>query len=280
LCIAQGFFSYALTLSLKQLNNGHNYLKQIFISEVDFMEFYTNPNKKVDIRVEDKTYMRHAIKTHFIDIGEDYIELIKRYVSPIYIEGDILFLGEKIISLCQNRVIHAKDVIISPWAWFLSRFASSNEHGIGVDNPYKMQLAIQFAGLPKVILAALLAGLCKLIGIRGVFYKIVGKGVSGIDGFYGKAFDRYKEMGILLPENPDRVCNDIRTKLGIHCVIVDANDLGVELLGKSNGITYSENELKAIIRDNPAGQSAQQTPMILARPQVEDLAFENVSPAV
>lgn len=244
------------------------------------MEFYANPNKKINIRVNDKTYMRHAIKTHFVSIGEDYIELIKKYVSPIYEEGDILFLGEKIISLCQSRVIYAKDMRIGKWARFLSRFASSNEHGIGVDNPYKMQLAIQFAGLFRVIFAALLAGLCKLIGIKGVFYKIVGKGVSGIDGFYGKAFDCYKEMGILLPENPDKVCNNIKDKLGIHCVIVDANDLGVEILGKSHDITYSENELIGIIRDNPAGQSAQQTPMILARPQFEDLSIENVSPAV
>lgn len=244
------------------------------------MEFYSNPNKKVDIQIEDKTYMRHAIKTHFVNIGEDYIELIKKYVSPIYMEGDILFLSEKIISLCQGRVIYAKDVTISPWAWFLSRFASSNAHGIGVDNPYKMQLAIQFAGLPRVIIAAIMAGLCKLIGIRGVFYKIVGKGVSGIDGFYGKAFDCYKEMGILLPENSDNVCNDIWEKLGIRCVIVDANDLGVEILGKSNDITCTEGELKAIIRDNPAGQSAQQTPMILARQQAQDMVFENPSPAM
>lgn len=244
------------------------------------MEFYANPNKKVEIKVENRTYMRHAVKTHFIGIGEDYIELIKRYISPIYMEGDILFLGEKIISLCQRRVIYAKDVVISPWARFLSGFASSNEHGIGVDNPYKMQLAIQFAGLPRVIFAALMAGLCKIIGVRGVFYRIVGKGVSGIDGFYGKAFDCYKEMGILLPENPDQVCNDIREQLGIHCVIVDANDLGVEILGKSYDITYTDNELKSMIRDNPAGQSAQQTPMILARQQVEELVFENTSPAV
>lgn len=244
------------------------------------MEFYANPNKKVDIMIEDKTYMRHAIKTHFINIGEDYIELVKKYVSPIYMEGDILFLGEKIISLCQGRVIYAKDVRIGIWAKFLSKFASSNEHGIGVDNPYKMQLAIQFAGLPKVIFAAVMAGFCKLLGIRGVFYKIVGKGVSGIDGFYGKAFETYKEMGILLPEDPDRVCNDIRNKLGIHCVIVDANDLGVEILGKSSDITYTDNELIAMIRDNPAGQSAQQTPMILARQQAEELVFENTSPAV
>lgn len=243
------------------------------------MEFFANPNKKVEIRVDNKTFMRHAIKTHFINIGEDYIELVKRYVSPIYMEGDILFIGEKIISLCQGRVIYAKDVVISPWARFLSKFASSNNHGIGVDNPYKMQLAIQFAGLPKVLFASIIAGLCKLIGIRGIFYKIVGEGVSGIDGFYGKAFEAYREMGILLPENPNKVCNDIRNNLGIHCVIVDANDLGIEILGKSHDIIYSEDELKAIIRDNPAGQSAQQTPMILARLQ-EEFVFENTSPAV
>lgn len=242
------------------------------------MDFYANPNKSVQIQVGDKAYLRHAVRTHFITQGENYIEIIGKYISPIYKQGDILFLGEKVIALCQNRVCHAKDIKISRWARFLSRFASSNSHGIGVDNPYKMQLAIDFAGLPRVIFAAICAGIGKIFGKRGLFYSIVGKGVSGIDGFYGKAFDYYRDKGILLPENPDGVCSEIKNKLGIDCVLVDANDLGIELLGKSHDISYPDDILKSMIRDNPAGQSNQQTPMILVREKAVEqnmISFES-----
>lgn len=35
--------------------------------------------------------------------------------------------------------------------------------------------------------------------------------------------------------------------------------------GKSNDITLNEQELKEMIRDNPAGQEREQTPLILIR---------------
>ena len=34
------------------------------------MEFIANPGKKVDIEVDGKIFMRHAIKSHFVEIGE------------------------------------------------------------------------------------------------------------------------------------------------------------------------------------------------------------------
>ena len=48
-------------------------------------------------------------------------------------------------------------------------------------------------------------------------------------------------------------------------MIVDANDINVEILGKADAIEKSEEELKALIKDNPAGQANQQTPIILIR---------------
>ena len=49
------------------------------------MEFVANEGKNVDITVNGVTYMRHAIKT-----GEDYIEIFRKYVQPLYEEGDIV----------------------------------------------------------------------------------------------------------------------------------------------------------------------------------------------
>ena len=75
----------------------------------------------------------------------------------------------------------------------------------------------------------------------------------------------FKATNFCIPENPDKVCNEIYQKLGINSMIVDANDFNVEILGKSNNLCYNDEELKQIIKDNPAGQSNQLTPIVLIR---------------
>lgn len=232
-------------------------------------ELKSNENKKVKIEVGGEIYCRYAIGTHYVQIGEDYIELIKKYVLPHYKEGDLLSISEKIISLCQKRVVYKKDMKVSKLAKFLSKFAMSSDAGIGVDSPYKMQFAINLCGRIKVIYAAILAGIGKLFHKKGIFYDIVGMEVTGLDGFYDKVFPEYGEFGIRIPENPDGVCNEIEEKLGITSMIVDANDLERVILGKADRIKRENDFLEKLIEDNPAGQSAQLTPFILIRKQEE-----------
>lgn len=234
------------------------------------MEFFANPNKNVEIQANGKTYMRHAIKTNYVKENDSYIEIFKEHVQPIYEEGDIVSCSEKIIALCQGRVIHKKDIKLSFWAKFLSKFVNQTPAGEAVGNPYKMQIAINICGLWKVLYAAFRAALGKVFKKKGVFYEIVGQEVAGVDGFCDDAYNDYLEMGILIPENPSKVCNDIKEKLGISVMIVDANDLGQEILGKSDDINLNDEELIALIKDNPAGQANQQTPIILIREKKED----------
>lgn len=224
-----------------------------------------NKGKNLKIKVKGDQYLRYAIKTHYVQIGEDYIELIKKYVIPNYQDGDILSISEKIISLCQNRVVYKKDMKISKLAKFLSKFAMSSDAGIGVDSPYKMQFAIDICGPIKVIYAAVLAGIGKIFHKKGIFYSIVGMEVTGLDGFYDKVFPEYGEFGIRIPENPNEVCDEIYQKFGIKSMIVDANDLEIVILGKSESIKRDNEFLKELIKDNPAGQSRQLTPFILIR---------------
>lgn len=230
------------------------------------MEFVANEGKKVEIEVQGKIYLRHAIKTRFVKQGEDYIELFKEYVSPLYKEGDIVSSSEKIIALCQNRVIKRENIKIGFWAKFLSKFAChKNRGGYGVGMTINMQYAIDKVGLLRVIFASILAGITKLVGIKGVFYKIVGQEVAGLDGFYDGAWDEYRDIGIEIPSNPKEVCNEIKEKLGISVMIVDSNDFGREILGKYDDINLDDEYLKGLIADNPAGQGKQQTPIILIR---------------
>ena len=132
-----------------------------------------------------------------------------------------------------------------------------------------MQYAIDTVGLFKVLWASIASAITKLFGKRGVFYEIVGQEVSGLDGFYDHVWKEYGDIGIKLPENPSGVCNEIKEKLGISCMIVDANDLGQEILGYSEDITLSKEELKELIKDNPSGQGKELTPLILIRKKQE-----------
>ncbi len=229
------------------------------------MEFVANKEKNVEIEVNGETYLRHAIKTRFVKQNDSYIEIIKEYVSDIYEKGDIISISEKIIALCQNRVIKREDIKVGIIAKILSKFASHPDTGIGVGESIKMQYAINKAGVIKVLFASVASFITKLFGIKGVFYKIVGQEVSGLDGFYGHFWKEYENIGIELPENPNDVCNDIKKELGISSMIVDSNDFGQEILGKSDDIVFDEETLRKMIRDNPAGQGNQLTPIILIR---------------
>lgn len=237
--------------------------------------------------VEGHRYERYAVQTHFIERGENFVDVIRQYISPLYQAGDIVTMGEKVISMCQNNTVEMKDVKLGFWAKFLSKFATSNNNGIGMDEPYKLQLAINMKGLPLILWACFAGAVCRLFGKRGVFYKIVGQDVSGIDGFYShSAFDTYHTLAVLNPKEPDKVCADVEKALNISCVIVDANDINIEILGRSPSLSDKSIEfLSDLIKDNPAGQDDELTPFIIirdigdkeAQPYVPVKAIENPS---
>lgn len=229
------------------------------------MELNANSKKQLNISTSTGEYSRYAIKTHFVNAGENYFDLFDKYVVPHYQEGDIISVSEKIIALCQNRIVRREEMHVSAIAKFLSKFASHPSHGIGVGESIKMQFAIDRVGLPKVLYAAVASGVTKLFGKKGVFYEIVGQEVSGLDGFYDHIWAEYRDIGILIPENPSKVCDEVAAKYGMKCMIVDANDYGQEILGKSSNIQLSDEQLIELIKDNPAGQGKECTPFILIR---------------
>lgn len=230
------------------------------------MELTANEGKRVQIETSFGTYSRYAIKTHFVQIGENYNDLIQQYIQPIYQDGDIVSISEKVISLCQKRILYKKDMHITLLAKFLCRFASHSSAGIGVDNVWKMQFAIDHCGKCKIIFAAICGGIGKLLGKKGIFYRIAGDEVRGLDGFYSKAFAEYDDFGIRLPEDPAGVCDEIYHQTGIPVAIVDANDFTCDILGLSDAAGLTPQEMAQLLADNPAGQSAQMTPFVLIRP--------------
>ena len=48
------------------------------------MELGANENKEILREVNGKKFNRYAIKTHFVKIGENYIDIIEKYIKPIW----------------------------------------------------------------------------------------------------------------------------------------------------------------------------------------------------
>ncbi len=210
-----------------------------------------------------KKWARYPVKTHFITPGENLEGIIKEHVLPFSKEGDIVALGQKIVSIAQKRIIYKKDLKIGFWAKFLSKFVKKTSFGFSVGNPLKMQVAINIAGLPRVIFSAVLGFVAKGLGIKGLFYILAGNQISQIDGFYEEAFKQYAEMGILGPVDCDNLCNDLNKKFNLPFCVVDVNDIGLNILGSSPEV--DQKLVARALKDNPSGQSDQQTPIIIIR---------------
>ncbi len=208
---------------------------------------------------------RYPIKTHFITVSDNLNSIISKYVLPVVEKDDIIVLCEKIVSIIQNRVVYKRDIKLGFWAKFLSKFAKKTPYGFSVGNPLKMQVAINLAGLPRILLACFCSIVAKIFGISGTFYRVAGHQISQIDGFYGEAFLQYAEMGILGSKDSDKVCEELRNKFGFSFVIADVNDLGRNIIGRSQDLKEKDKIILESLKGNPAGQSNQQTPIIILR---------------
>jgi len=210
-------------------------------------------------------YNRYPIRTSFITVSDNLNSIISKYILPVAEKNDIIVLCEKIVSIIQNRVVYKRDIKLGFWAKFLSKFAKKTPYGFSVGNPLKMQVAINLAGLPRILFACFCSGIAKIFGISGTFYRIAGHQISQIDGFYGEAFPQYAEMGILGSKDSDKVCEELRNKFGFSFVIADVNDLGRNIIGRSEDLKEKDKIILEALKDNPAGQSDQQTPIIIIR---------------
>ena len=231
-----------------------------------------NPGKEYKIKTSIGEFGRHAIKTHFIKIGENYCDLIDKYVDKQAYGNDIIAISSKIISICQGNVVYKSDMKISFLARFLSKLASKYDAGIGVNNVYKMQYTIDTCGKWKVFKAVITHGISRIFfGKKGTSYDLTGEHVRGFDWFYGKSFTEYEEFVICLPRNPDKVCNEISDRTGLRCIIVDTNDFSCNIIGRSDSLKIDDSIIKEILRDNPFGQSNQCTPLVLFRKLYENM---------
>jgi F420-0:gamma-glutamyl ligase-like protein len=223
-----------------------------------------NEGKELTIKVNGQLYERLPVKTHVIGADDDLLKIINKYTKPYLQQDDMIFISERVVAITQGRAFPIKDIKPSWLAKFLVNFVHKSPHGIGLGSPWTMELAIREAGAIIILFAAIVSAVTKLVGIKGMFYVIAGKRVAAIDGPCHYTLPPYNQYAKLGPKNPDKVARSLKDKLGHDVVIIDANDLGVAVLGRSSK-NIAEQFCKNVFRDNPLGQSSQQTPLCIVR---------------
>lgn len=214
--------------------------------------------------MEQNSYARFAIRTHVITKNDKIVDVCKYYALPEMRPGDILFISERIVAISQGRAFPITDIKTSWLSKILSRYVYKSPYGIGLGSEFTMQLAIEEAGTFRIILAAAIAAITKPLGIKGLFYKVVGNNINAIDGPCSYTLPPYNTYAKLGPNKPNTVAREVSAALGFEVVIIDANDLGVNVLGISSK-KITTKFCQEVFIDNPLGQSVQQTPLCIVR---------------
>lgn len=224
------------------------------------------PNEGKELKISTKygDFLRYPVKTHVVVKGDSLKEIIDKYVRDYLEPGDMIFISEKIIAISQGRAFDIDDIHPSKLANFLCKFVYKSPYGIGLGSPWTMQLAIDDIGVPKIMFAAFCSAVTKPFGVRGVFYKIVGDKGRAIDGPCDYTLPPYNHCAKLAPKDPDKVAKELENYSGCKIIVMDANDIGREVLGVSDKSIDIE-MCKEIFRDNPLGQKSQQTPIAIVR---------------
>ena len=220
----------------------------------------------IKIVVDGITYERFPIRMpRLILFGENLEDLMNEYVKPHHKKDEWIMLSEKIISVSQNRVRHISTVKVSRLAHFILLGVKKHKNMTAWAKPEKIQLAIEEAGIWRIIPAMILGGIGKLFGLHGIFWVIAGSRVSEIDGFIPEDMYPYTEWAVLPPPDPQGVCDDLERKLGIGVVTADANYINVKVLGVSKSVGLDKRTVRRILLDNPIGQGNKMTPFALVR---------------
>ena len=204
------------------------------------------------------TFVAIPVRTRLIGAGEDLAAVVADAVRGIARANDVIAVSETAVAIAQNRMIAAETIRPSRLAYALSRRAGALAT---INQPESMQLDIDDVGAWRVVYATIAHVVGRLLGRRGVFYRVLGEAIAAIDGYTG-TLPPFERTIVLGPEDPDRAAREIATRAGAHAVVVDANDLGIaKVLGASGGVRRER--VESALRANPHGNGDEQTPIVV-----------------
>lgn len=202
---------------------------------------------------------RRLVVTHVVRPGEDLVAVARHYLAGRVGAGDVVVLGQKLVSICQGRLVPLAEVRVGPLARLLSRAVRPTPHGLGLRRPETMAMALREVGTARILRACAAGAVDRLRGRHGAFYRVAGSRVWAIDGPGPDTLPPYDEYVVLAPDDPDAVARRVARAVGAMAAVVDVNDLAAAVLGASPGV--DRDLVRCALRDNPMGQGRARTPL-------------------
>jgi len=222
-------------------------------------------NSKI-INIESIDYLRIPLKTKILTPEDDILSIVKDCINGKIESNDIISISESPLAITQGRAIPVSELKIGWLANFLWRYVSNVDYGIGLRAPESMQCAIDECGAPRILFAAIVAGLGRFVGRRGKgdFYRLAGMQAALIDAATTSPIPPYENCVIKGPKNPEKEAQKIKDEIGFECCVMDINDIGgCWMIGGSDGI--DKEFMEKVMKDNPQGQGDELTPICLIR---------------
>ncbi|MDI6942386.1 coenzyme F420-0:L-glutamate ligase [Microbacterium barkeri] len=225
-----------------------------------------NEGKHLEVEVDGVRYARIPLRTKVVMPEDEIDAIIAEYAKDAVEPGDLLFVTEKIVAITQGRSYMMDEIRPRKLATFLSKYVTKTAYGIGLGIPETMEMALREVGTPRILFAAAVSAVTKLLGRRGDFYRIAGDKARAIDGPTPGTIPPYNRAVVLGPERPREVAEHVRSLLGVDAdvAVVDINDIGGNILGSTLD-KAGEKRLVRILGDNPLGQGHQSTPLGIIR---------------
>ncbi len=209
-------------------------------------------------------FERIPVKTRIFTPQDRISDLVRDFALPLMRKGDILSISESPLAITQGRAIPVSEIRVSPLARLLSRYVAKVPYGIGLGAPTSMQCAIEETGVLRILLAAFIGAIGKVIGRKGDFYRVAGMQAALVDAATTSPVPPYNETVIKGPKDPQKVCEQLTAEFGHSFAVMDINDIGGSwMIGGSKGL--SKQFMEAVMNDNPQGQGAELTPFCIVR---------------
>ena len=137
---------------------------------------------------------RLPIRTHIITEKDDIVDVVKKYTGMVASPGDIVAVAESVVAISQGRAILPDSVKPGMFARTLCHF-HGKEGSLAA--PPSIQVAMEEVGTARFLLGVAVAGLGRLVGRRGDFYRVASRQLAQIDDFAGTMwpFDRHIVLG-------------------------------------------------------------------------------------
>jgi hypothetical protein len=209
-----------------------------------------------------ETVELQCVPTPLLTDADDIAEVIDRHTAGFRQPGDIVAVAESVVAITQRRYFRPSEVKPGFWARRLCFFVPSKG---SLSSRHGFQLAMDEVGAFRMVAAFFLGALGKAVGRKGIMYEVAGRPAELIDDITGTMppFDKYIVAG---PAEPEQVVARIQARTGMAAAIVDANDLKrAMVLAVSPGLDAAA--VSRWLLDNPFGNAAEQTPIVVLRPR-------------